>query len=603
VKPSVVRRRRQWRVVAGLWALAAACLALLTALWSCSRGPAKPNVVLVVVDALRPDYLGCYGYDRPTSPTIDKLAAEGILFETAVNHASWTKPCFSSLLTSLYPFQHGVVDWESAMPESIKTLAEVLRANGYATMGVINMLGLAGPFQVTRGMDSVNVAVNTRPNAIRNDKRDAVEVTDIAIGMMRRAKQPYFILIHYLDTHFPYRVSPEYVDVIRKESDSFGPPRRGALEDDDNPPEELAAYINLQYAACIRRADEGIGRLVAFLDAEKSRANTVLIITADHGESLGEHGSGAHGAGLYDAVVRVPLILSYPAGYQRPKRIVEQVRHIDLLPTIVELTGARDVGWREGTSLCRLIDSGGRGADAPGKLLPQDHTLCENTLRRAPFSKCIRTADWKLMVEPATGITSFFDLEQDPKELVNIAGTGLEVEASLAAWMARIPGVTLNGWRVAVIGRSIGAPVEIYARPVGGRIADVDTVMGGDDLKVEAAEDGSAVTIKADSRGMRMVVLETQPAGVPVEFEVRVRGEGGPGSVLVGKAGSRRLGSFTLTQQEAEGLPATFEDARKSRTPAVCIWWMAGEPMRRPVLGTSFTDEERARLKALGYLQ
>jgi arylsulfatase A-like enzyme len=587
-------------VVAGLSALVATCLVLLPALWSCSRGPAKPNVVLVVVDALRPDYLGCYGYDRPTSPTIDKLAAEGILFETAVNHASWTKPCFSSLLTSLYPFQHGVVDWESAMPDTIKTLPEILRANGYRTMGVINMLGLAGPFKVTRGIDSVSTTMVTR----RAATRDAFETTDAAIGMIREAKKPYFILVHYFDAHFPYRASPAYMDLVHKEGDpDLSAPRRAAEEYDD-PSEELAAYTKMRYAACIRRIDDGIGRLIALLDAEKTREQTLLIITADHGEALGEHGSGSHGASLYDGVVRVPLVISYPARYPRARRIIEQVRHIDLMPTVVELTGARDTGWREGTSLCALIEKGTRGADAPGMFLPQDHTLCENTLKRAPFSKCIRTADWKLMVEPATGITKCFDLGQDPGELTDLAGTGLAAEASLAGWLARVPGVTLNGWRVAVLSPAPGAPVEIRAEPAGGRITNVHTVTGGDDLKLEAPEDSSTLTIKADPKGLRIVVFETQPAGVPVKFEVGLQGKGGPGSVLVGKTESRPIGGrFTVTQQEAMGLPETFEAARESRTPAVCLWWLAGESMRRPALETSFTGEERSRLKALGYLQ
>ncbi|MFZ1947567.1 MAG: sulfatase/phosphatase domain-containing protein, partial [bacterium] len=298
------------------------------------------------------------------------------------------------------------------------------------------------------------------------------------------------------------------------------------------------------------------------------------------------------------------LVVSYPARFQRPRRIAEQVRHIDLMPTVVELAGVRDGGWREGTSLCALVEKGARGADSPGAFLPQDHTLCENTPKRARASKCIRTADWKLLVEPVTGTAECFDLRNDPKETVNLAGTGLAAEAALAAWMAKVPGVTMNGWRVAVIGPDSGPPLDVRVRPVGGRVTNIYTLTGGDDLRLDAAGDSSALTIGADPGAMRIMVFETRPADAPVEFEVAVRGKGGPGSVLIGKSGSRPAGeSFILTQEQATGLPAAFAAARESRTPAVCLWWLAGESMRRPAPGTAFTDEERSRLRALGYLQ
>ena len=130
-------------------------------------GSSRPNIILVVVDALRPDHLGCYGYGRPTSPYIDSLAAGGVVFETAISHAPWTKVSFPSFLTSLYPFQHGISNWESTLPDSLLTLPEYLKAQGYGTACVVQHAVLAPKFNILQGFDRIETLILMRQGARR----------------------------------------------------------------------------------------------------------------------------------------------------------------------------------------------------------------------------------------------------------------------------------------------------------------------------------------------------------------------------------------------------------------------------------------------------
>jgi choline-sulfatase len=265
--------------------VAAVLVAVSVSSLSRSREADRPNLVLIVIDALRPDFLGCYGYPVPTSPTIDGLAQTGVLFETAVSHAPWTKTSFSSIFTSLYPFQHGVTGWEAAMPDSIATLAEILRARGYNTLAVINMLGLTGDSKVTKGFAKVSEA-NQR-------ERDAVATTDAAIELIKDSREPFFIVVHYFDTHWPYR----YGSSVASE-----------------PSGNQADEAKQRYAACIEHVDESVDRLVDFLRQEGVLGNSALFITADHGDAFMEHGRASHGNFLYDEEIRVPLIINFRRG-------------------------------------------------------------------------------------------------------------------------------------------------------------------------------------------------------------------------------------------------------------------------------------------------
>jgi choline-sulfatase len=563
---------------------------------SWSKEADRPNFILIVIDALRPDFLGCYGYHLRTSPTIDELADSGVLFETAVSHAPWTKTSFSSIFTSLYPFQHGVIGWEHALPDSITTLAEILRARGYSTLAVINMLGLTGDSKVTKGFARISEA-NQRD-------RDAVATTDAAIELIRGSREPFFIVIHYFDTHWPYLHAPDIeLEPSSGAQDTLREPGGEGMADQ-------SAKAKSRYTAAIRHVDDSIRRLLAFLRQEGTLENSAIFITADHGDAFMEHGRSGHGNYLYDEEMRVPLIINFPQRYATPRRIGQQVRHIDLLPTIVELAGAADPGRREGVSLDQLARDGVRtpsrtSALQPGaKLLPADYTVCEVDLSRAPWSKCVRTDSWKLIVEPPTSDIQLYDLKNDPGEKVNLWGSGLAVGDTLLGLIKRVPGMSIRGWRLAFNGSTVRGELIATARVgKGGHITAVEAAAGESVLSFVLSADSSAMAVRISPQNLQMLIFDVDPVDSPVTIEFTGSGEGLPHLVHVGTDGERAMGqSFTLTSEDALGLPGTFRRDAGPHESEVFVWYLPGEPVHRVRKTVHLSTDERNRLKSLGYL-
>jgi arylsulfatase A-like enzyme len=579
-------------------AFALLVLAAVAAWIGCSReGPVHPNIVLVVVDALRRDHLGCYGYGRPTSPEIDQLANRAIVFDTAIAPAPWTKTSFSSFLTSRYPFQHGVVDWESVMPDTITTLAEVLKASGYSTLAVVNMLGITERFEVLRGIDRVSAAAKY--------KRDVAGSTADAIELMRGSEKPFFILIHYFDVHWPYRPPSKYIDRVRGDSDinPVGTAVAGISRAGDKPSEQAIEREMLLYDACIRYADEGVGNLVTFLEEEGLKDNTILIITADHGEAFWEHGVGSHGYNLYDEAVRVPLILDYPARYKSARRIAAQVGLIDLLPTLVDLAGVKDQGHREGRDLVDLLERG--KLKRPGSdFLPPDVVLSESTLRKAPDTKSIRTADWKLIIEPSTAGVELYDLAHDPYEMSDVWGRGGAAGDSLFRLMEKVPGITMNGWRLGFTG-DLDNVYDVDVRLVDrGQLRRLGGLVSGGQMDFEISRDSTSFHARVNPKGQQILLFGVEPLNCSIRVKFTAEPAGVPAIVYVGAHGQGKVGEdIMITAPEGLGAPDEFAEARKAKSPGVFAWWLPGEEPGGRARTTKLTPEEQKRLRSLGYIQ
>jgi len=411
--------------------------ALLLTAGACLAGPGtggadRPNIVLIVVDALRPDHLGCFGYQRPTSPNIDRLAAGGVLFETAITQASYTRASFPSFLTSLYPFQHGVTNWESALPEDLVTLPQALKESGYHSIAVVHGAVLSKKFGILRGFD--------QEFFILPGRRGSEKMSNAAIDAIKQAPEPFFVMLHLFDAHKPYSAGKEYVEAVR--GDSRAEPFRWKSRDyigiaETPEPGQIEGEM-LLYDASIRYADHGIGRVLAQLEVSGVSDHTLVVITADHGESFWEHGLPMHSTNVYDEVARVPLVFSYPDKIQEPLRIREQVRLIDLFPTFVDIAGGTPPEQCEGTSLLGLIE-GERREARPGTFLPLELALTECTTPWALVTRCLRNEDYKLLVETVTATRELYDLNADPAETRNLAGTGIALEDSLMKQMQKIP--------------------------------------------------------------------------------------------------------------------------------------------------------------------
>jgi arylsulfatase A-like enzyme len=556
-------------------------------------------VVLIVIDALRPDHLGCYGHERPTSPVIDALAANSILFETAISAAPWTKTSFSSFLTSLYPFQHGVGGWSQIMPDSIVTLPEVLGEHGYSTMAVINMLGITGRFKVLKGIDEVSAAAKY--------KRDATKATSDAIEIMSKAEPPFFILIHYYDVHWPYRPPAKYVDMIRigDDIDPFAVKdavQRSGLE---RPPQEMIDREILLYDACIRYTDTEIGEVLDFLDGAGLRDETVVIITSDHGEAFWEHGAGSHGWTVHDEEIKVPLIFNNRSLYPTARRIDEQVSLLDLVPTITEIAGASDSHHREGRDLGPLIRKGAF-EPAPGRFLPTDLDLAESTLKKTPDTRGIRSQDWKIILEPATSLVQLYNLRDDPEEADNLWGRAGAIGDSLAAMAQQIPGSSLNGWRVGFTGAgSITASFRVEVEvEEGHKLTGVEKLVVGAGEAIRLSDDRTAFHFGIRPWQQQIVLFDTEPPRARIRFDISGSGKELGDVVYTGIRGTVPLGkAFTLDRDAAFGTPEVLDTNRRAGLPGVYVWWLPGGKATVARETTELTPEEIQRLKALGYIQ
>jgi arylsulfatase A-like enzyme len=439
------------------WIAALAGVALLqgaSALCAARAPEGAPNLVFITIDTLRPDHLGAWGYVRDTSPEMDRLARDGVRFAQAVAQWPKTTPSFVSMHTSTYPRTNGVTrDTQQALPAPLPTIAERLADAGYETAAVVTNANLARLFGFDQGFASY---VETWKDERPDDPERGGYVTDHALAWLaRRPKdRAFFLWVHYVDPHARYEppapydgmfVGDAHYDPTRRaplhagrDEDMGGIPARSRLGDRD----EVDFYV-AQYDAEIRYTDFEIGRLLAALDETSPRERTVVVLTADHGEALGEHGYYFdHGRLPYDDCARVPLLVRAPGAVAG--RVVERpVELIDVLPTLLALAGLPPSPGAEGRSLFPLLS----GDDDPGRA---PYAFTESGYTEA-WQRALRDERWKLVHvrDPAdralmTGAEwELYDVLADPGETRNrIADAPAEaarLTGGLDEWVRRGP--------------------------------------------------------------------------------------------------------------------------------------------------------------------
>lgn len=584
-----------------------------------AKEAAQPDIILIVVDALRPDHLGCYGYGLPTSPTIDRLAERGILCETAISQASWTKASFACLVTSRYPFQTGVTDWFSVLPDTVVTMQEVLAANGYETICVINMVGLADKYRVLKGFAKTDVAG-------KNARRDS-QTTDAAIALMADARGPFLALVHYFGAHDPYRPSGESrqmfaLDLPAADSETPGGATRDDSADDstylagDTDQQDAAptSFDARLYDACIRDVDGEIQRIVTFLEERGLAENTVMIITADHGEAFREHGRFSHGWSLFDEEIKIPLVIHFPKRYPQGNRVALQVRSIDIFPTILDLAGIDAPAGLEGRS---IVAPAGVSAEEPRgershdgdpafkPFFPPEVAYCETSMRKAvPNLKAIRTLERKAVVEPPTGLISIYDLKADPRERDDLWPDRVDSRDPLLKMLSTVPGFSAKGWRLAFTGAGHKDAIDVtVSLPAGARIVQAEKMASRGRFDVDLAADRRSMRVVGAARDLDLLIFDVEPEDA--ELDVTVKAGGTPATgVYVGRRAQQHLGEpFRTAAKTALGIPDAFEECRRAHTPAAFIWWAPGQKMQTSAPAASLTPEEEKRLRSLGYIQ
>jgi arylsulfatase A-like enzyme/Tfp pilus assembly protein PilF len=394
------RRRRIWLVGAGLLALGAGVLLVLRAapprtdqdarrrLAARRPAPAGLNVVVVTLDTLRADRLGCYGFRGIETPNIDGVAAEGVLFEQATSTVPLTLPSHTSIFTGLIPPHHGVRDNGGFfVEEKTVTLAERMKEAGYTTGAFVGAWVLDSRWGLGQGFDLYSDRFDLSKYKVVNlgtVQKRGDEVMDLALAWLEEVKaRKFFAWVHLYDPHTPYE-----------------------------PPEPfLSRYPGQKYLGEVAYTDHVVGRLVSWLKGAGLWNRTILVLVADHGESLGEHGEKAHTFFVYDATQHVPLVVRTPWGDRG--RSGAQVSTVDVMPTVLDLAGLPPQPGIDGRSLVRLILR--PGADAPGvayaeTYFPRFHYGWQHL-------RSMRDGQWKYIEAPTPEL---YDVRQDPGETRNV---------------------------------------------------------------------------------------------------------------------------------------------------------------------------------------
>ena len=327
---------------------------------------ARPNVVVYLIDTLRADHLGIYGYSRPTSPNIDRFAADGILFENALAQSSWTRPAVVSILTGLAPRRHGVNRRQDALAGSVDTLSELLAREGYATAGYVTN-GNAGPnFGVDRGFESFRHLRESAEFRQRHRQSDHLNLW-LFHWLENRGEddRPFFLYAHATDPHVPYTPAPEFRRRFAPDADpelEVLENVRAVFEGRVEPTEAIRRDLIDLYDAEIAFNDHHFGQLIERLKEMGLYDSSLIVLVSDHGEEFLDHGGWEHGVTLYEEQLRVPLIVKLPgsrAAGDRPagrdrhagRRIAAIARQVDLVPTILGQLGVAPPPGLDGVDL------------------------------------------------------------------------------------------------------------------------------------------------------------------------------------------------------------------------------------------------------------
>ena len=346
------------------------------------------NVLIITIDTLRADHLGIYGCVQTKTPNVDRLAENGVLFKNAYSHVPLTLPSHCSLFSGTLPIFHGVRDNGYRLPSSTETLAEIFKKSGFQTAAFVGAFPLDSRFGLNRGFDVYDDLYGSK-NVIRDlsfVERKAEDVNrNVFEWLARNREKKFFIWVHYFDPHAPYE-----------------PPSPFKEE-----------YRGREYDGEIAYTDSAVGTLLQNLAQWKLMDTTLVILTADHGEALGEHQETTHGIFIYDSTLSVPLIFFNSKILPNKKVISDPIGLIDIAPTILDLMGLPKSGHMQGTSFKDLI--------LAGKPRPESYGYIESVAAMmdrnwAPLQG-LRTADWKYIEAP---LPELYDLRNDPHETNNI---------------------------------------------------------------------------------------------------------------------------------------------------------------------------------------
>lgn len=402
--------------------------------------PGRPNVIVYLIDTLRPDHLGCYGYKPSPSPALDRFAQDAVLFLDASAQSGWTKPATASIFSSQWPWRHRVQDFADKLAPEVPWLPQILQANGYQTAAVVTNRLAGSDFGYDRGYDSFRqLAKDTSENA----HAEAVHWLE-----KERGSRPFFLYVHTIDPHAPYMHSPGYRGRLRSQAEQIDQEPRRLAEEATFLRFRGRSLAELQprverlrhdYDQEIANNDHSFGMLVEWLKAHQLYENTLILVVSDHGEEFLEHGYVGHLNSLYQELLHVPMLIKFPGQAGAATRVAETWQQIDLAPTVLGACGIaapptfQGLAYRPGavaspTRPCLFSVQAGR---ALAGHRPED--------KWAIFCSAhgVRQGNWMYQRVLACGPgqrepEEMYDLERDPDQQHNLAQTDPGRALSLA---------------------------------------------------------------------------------------------------------------------------------------------------------------------------
>lgn len=438
-----------------------------------------PHIVLIVLDCVRAQNLSCYAYKRLTTPNIDRVAEEGVCYRQAATVGTWTVPTHASLFTGTYPATHGAVNGHAYLDNHVITLAEVLKRMGYVTVGISNNGWVSQATGIARGFDAFEEKYRA-PRGLRRllfsayrrlrsilspgEKESARRTRRSVLRWLKHMAtedRPYFLFIHLNDAHSPYAPPPPFarrflgdtpLHLARKVNQDNTAWLAGATKMD----EQDWVMLTALYDGELAYLDHQVGFFLTFMRKLHLLDRALLIITADHGENLGEHGLIGHGYCLYDTIVHIPLLIRYPPLFYGGQVVDIPVSQVDLFPTIVDTING-DPGdaaeqWEGASFHPDRLDQ------RPYPFTVSVRQVHEPVLRKrfapypsfdfSPYARnawAYRDEGWKYILHE-NGEEELYDLQTDPNELQNLATERPQQVANQRKHLLRIR----NSWRAPV---------------------------------------------------------------------------------------------------------------------------------------------------------
>ena len=429
---------------------------------------APQGVILIIADTLRRDHLDTYGYERPTAPVLSQMASEGVLFANAISQATWTKVSVPTILTSLYPRTHGIIDLPDRMPSVATTIEEVFQSAGYATFHTSSVPFSGKLTNLHQGVEVLHES-SSLGDTVTGSSKTARDFIDRFLDWVEpRSEVPFFAMLHFFDPHTPFEPAPPYdtmwtepdgkaqhearlaevVDHIESEfMKAQGLPTRWELDAAEVDADEFVEHEYGWYDGSIRAMDAEIGRMLERLESLGIAENTLVAFISDHGEEFLEHDRHWHGVTAYGEMLNVPMIIHWPGVVPSGVVIDDVVQSLDLMPTLIDLAGIEIPETLQGQSLVPLLAN----PDAPESLGWEARPAFAE---RMPIpgepvpgpdvaSFAIVSDGWKLIhnVERPDDFPEFelFNHTEDPLDLNDVAADNPDVVQRLAA--------QLNSWR------------------------------------------------------------------------------------------------------------------------------------------------------------